>query len=72
MHGIENKVQSQGKGRLQGNVQGPSSKAQLRIWLTQLANGDDHVRHQAFCRVNVWREGMRQHEGIQLLRLLQA
>ncbi len=57
---------------MQGNVQGPASKAQLRIWLTQLANGDDRLRHQAFCRVNVWREGMRQHEGIQLLRLLQA
>ena len=54
---------------LQGIVQGPASKAQLRIWLDQLASAKDKGRFQAFCRVNVWREGMR-HEHIELLRLL--
>lgn len=55
---------------LQGIVQGPASKAQLRVWVSQLANANDKSRYQAFCRVNVWREGTRPSESIELLRLL--
>ena len=57
---------------MQGKTQGPASKHQLRLWLTQLASANDKRRHHAFGRVLVWREGLHPSSGVPLLKLLDA
>lgn len=57
---------------VQGVTQGPCSKAQLRHWLTLLANSNDTTRHKLFCNVDVWREGQSRATGVPLISLLSS